>query len=199
MIYPQRVGFFLHLQDLINDYLVGKSDLVGIEIGSYAGESASMFLKSNAFKKLYCIDPWLMGYDPLDPSADKTVYEAEIHFDYKHFLNPIVKKLKMFSEDAVSLFEDESIDFIYIDGCHTYEAVKRDLNNYFPKIKIGGIIAGHDYVDPGPDKPIHIGGVKTAVDEFFGVPPISRYEDFSWVHIKNKKKINEQVLNYSIL
>ena len=46
------------LNQLVNDFLVGKNNLIGIEIGSYRGESTEIFLKSNAFKKLYCIDPW---------------------------------------------------------------------------------------------------------------------------------------------
>lgn len=189
LIYPQREAGMSHLQDFVDEYLKGKKDLIGIEIGSYAGESTSMFVKSGAFKTLYCIDPWQMGYDPKDCCAYSSIVYAEIFFDYKHFMNPIIKKVKAHSEEVVDRFEDNSIDFIYIDGDHRYEAAKRDLNNYVPKVKPGGIISGHDYVDPN-DPHINakcferVFGVKKAVDEYFKKPPIKTYLDFSWVQIK---------------
>ena len=102
---------------------------------------------------------------------------AEKEFYEKFNGNQIIKKIKQKSNDVVNLFEDNSIDFIYIDGCHQYEFVKNDLINYFPKIKQDGIISGHDYC---------LGwiGVKTAVDEFFKKPPLKTYSDGSWVYIK---------------
>ena len=49
------------------------------------------------------------------------------------------------SEEASDLIEDDSLDFIFIDGDHSYDAVKRDVNLYYKKVKSGGIFAGHDY------------------------------------------------------
>jgi len=56
--------------------------------------------------------------------------------------------------------EDETFDFIYIDACHLYESVLWDMEHYFPKLKKGGILGGHDYFDS------HAFGVVKAVDEF---------------------------------
>ena len=53
--------------------------------------------------------------------------------------------VRTLSSDAVEIFEDESIDFIFIDGNHSYEYVLEDLENYYPKVKIGGILCGDDY------------------------------------------------------
>jgi predicted O-methyltransferase YrrM len=178
MLNIMRQGIFVHLKDFVDEQLVGKKDLVGIEIGSYAGESAEMFLASGAFKKLYCIDPWKDGYDPADTTCGSDFYLAEQAFDSRFKNNPIIEKIKMTSDDAVFQFEDESVDFIYIDGNHLYPYVKTDLSNYVPKVKIGGIISGHDY--GGPTTP----GVTRAVNEFFKVPPIKTYKDYSWIHIK---------------
>lgn len=178
MLHYMRQGMFNRLKDLVRDYLAGKSNLIGIEIGSYAGESAEIFLSSGAFKRLSCIDPWEMNYDPSDCTGDEGLLVAEQEFDKRFSGNPVVTKLKMKSSDAVSQFEDGTIDFIYIDGNHQYEFVKKDLELYVPKVKSCGIIAGHDY--GGPTTP----GVTKAVDEYFGVPPVSRYGDYSWVHIK---------------
>ena len=68
------------------------------------------------------------------------------------------------SDDAVSGFSDESMDFIFIDGIHAYEQCKRDIVNYYPKLKKGGYIFGHDYCS-------WRGNVDKAVDEFITENP----------------------------
>ena len=171
----QRDG--LHL--FINDWLIGKKDLIGLQIGSYRGESTEMFVKSNAFKIFYCIDPWEPGYDPKDLASTPEIVLAEQDFDRRFKNNEIIKKIKMKSTDAINLFQDLSLDFIYIDGCHQYEAVKEDLKNYFPKVKLNGMVCGHDYnYAPFP-------GVTQAVNEFFNKTPLKVYPEGSWIHIKN--------------
>jgi predicted O-methyltransferase YrrM len=119
-----------------------------------------------------------MNYDPNDFAGDEGIYLAEKVFDEKFENNPIVTKLKMKSFDASRLFELDSLDFVYIDGNHQYEFIKSDLENYYPRVKKGGIISGHDYEWKGtPD-------VKKAVDEFFKKPPLKKYADHSWLYIK---------------
>ena len=64
----------------------------------------------------------------------------------------------MTSDAAVNNFENESLDFVWIDGLHQYNQVLKDCRNYWPKLKKGGLFCGHDYkVIPGVNK---------AVDEF---------------------------------
>ena len=69
--------------------------------------------------------------------------------------------LKMPSERAATLFEDGTLDFVFLDADHGYEAVRRDLQCWFPKVKRRGVLGGHDYSNT--DFP----GVRRAVDEFF--------------------------------
>ena len=57
-----------------------------------------------------------------------------------------IELIKSFSTQAVTKFKDYSIDFIYIDARHDYCSVLEELNNYYPKLKCNGIMAGHDYV-----------------------------------------------------
>ena len=196
MLLQQRRGDTDLLNIFIKDQLVGKHDLIGIQIGSYRGQSAELFLKSGAFKTFYCIDPWQQGYDPEDKADAPEIILAEQDFDRRFKDNEIVKKIKMKSSDAAKLFEQNSIDFIYIDGNHLYKAVKEDLKNYFPIVKDGGIIAGHDYNTTD----WHLADVVRAVNEFFNIPPFQTYtDDKSWIYIKNKsvkdnvKKSNNKI------
>lgn len=67
--------------------------------------------------------------------------------------------LRTYSYLLKDYFRDESVDFVYIDGEHTYEAVAQDIEDWWPKVKVGGILAGHDYHPSCP-------GSIQAVDEF---------------------------------
>ena len=53
--------------------------------------------------------------------------------------------IKMESVEAAKLYEDESLDFVFIDAAHDYQNVKNDILAWYPKIKIGGKLGGHDY------------------------------------------------------
>lgn len=69
------------------------------------------------------------------------------------------------SMEIIPLFKDEFFDLIWIDGCHEYKVIKKDILNSIPKLKKGGILCGHDFRKK-PDAPHN--GVKTAVKEIFG-------------------------------
>ena len=109
------------------------------------------------------------------------------------------------SEVAADIFADESLDFVYIDANHAYDFVKQDMTLWYPKVKKGGYLGGHDYIDldwysdpnfleNGKDKHIWSGnmtfyhgvfGVNVAVDEFcssMGYTPTITEEWFgSWM------------------
>ena len=69
-----------------------------------------------------------------------------------------VKFLKGFSVEMAKKVKDGSLDFVYLDGDHSYEGCRNDIHAWLPKLKLGGIMAFHDYND--------IYGVRAAVDEF---------------------------------
>jgi predicted O-methyltransferase YrrM len=73
------------------------------------------------------------------------------------------------------MYKDRSLDFVFIDGSHEYEDVKEDIYHWYPKVKKGGIIAGHDYTT--------YAGVKEAVDEFFNLEEIKVVKSY-WVFYK---------------
>jgi predicted O-methyltransferase YrrM len=86
----------------------------------------------------------------------------------------IVNVIKGHSLEVVSKYEDESIDFCFIDGSHEYEDVKADILAYLPKVKKGGILSGHDY-----DR--IWAGVIQAVDETLGQVEVVHG---SWIYYK---------------
>jgi predicted O-methyltransferase YrrM len=144
-----------------------------IEIGTFTGESTVMF--GDHFEKVIGIDPMLPDYDKADTTSNFNFNEVLDMFidrtkDYKN-----IQLITKTSDDAVNDFEDESFDFVYIDGIHTYDQVKKDIQNYLPKVKKGGVIGGHDYVNGG-----HLVGVYNAVNEMFGKPD-KVFVDKSWI------------------
>lgn len=158
------------LAPLINSLSIQNGIMV--EIGVYTGESTEVFQQSGMFKTIHAVDPWLDGYDYNEDIADSCNMDiVEELFDKRVKDYKEINKIKSNSMDAVSLFEDNSLDFIYIDGDHSYEAVKKDILSWRPKVKTGGIIAGHDYE--------LYEEVKKAVDEIFGT--VAHFPDSSWM------------------
>ncbi len=123
---------------------------IGCEIGVDRGVFSYHVLMKAQPSKLFLIDPWIYG---LQPGIENEFNSENINAkntDYENVSNafaiyPNVEIIRMKSEDAVFMFPDNYFDYIYIDGEHSYAAVTRDLNNYFPKLKKGGYIIGDDY------------------------------------------------------
>jgi len=143
-----------------------------VEIGSYQGESTEIFAKH--FKKVIAIDPWQNGYDKNDIASyhcSMSIVESAFDERMKKYNN--VEKIKNYSHLSVNDFDDESVDIVYIDGDHTFEGCKRDIECWLPKIKKSGFLSGHDYYKSRNHQ------VTKAV-ETFGYPD-KTFEDTSWV------------------
>jgi len=134
-----------------------------VEVGSWKGRSACFMgveiHNSGKSIKLDTVDTWLgseehIGYEILNEDALYREFISNIQ-PIKHIINPI----RMTSIEASKLYEDESLEFVFIDASHKYEDVMDDLKAWYPKVKKGGIFAGHDY--PTWE------GVTRAVNEFF--------------------------------
>ncbi len=128
----------------------GLTDIVMAEVGSYNGESTEVFADSDKVRIVYAVDPWVNGYDPNDPaSMEVDMANVEGYFDKMMAAHPEkVAKMKMNSMDGARAFAPKSIDLVYLDGDHRYEAVREDIRAWLPKIKNGGYISGHDYGRP---------------------------------------------------
>lgn len=110
-----------------------------VEIGTDKGYNALTILRNLDIKRMYLIDPYLeRGLQ----GSGKAFRIAERRL--RKFKEKIIF-VKKKSEDAVRDIPD-GIDFLYIDGYHAKKQVAMELNLYYPKMKKGGIIAGHDFV-----------------------------------------------------
>ena len=143
--------------DMVNTFPTGS---VFVEVGSWKGRSAAYMCveiaNSNKLIDFYCIDSW--------PYCDDD--GIEVYDKFLNNLKPVeqyFKSFKLNSVDAASMFEDNSIDFVFIDAGHDYDSVRADILAWYPKVKKGGIIAGHDYFLNHPV----LKDVYTVVNELF--------------------------------
>eukprot|EP01006_Ploeotia_vitrea_P065912 TRINITY_DN9401_c0_g1_i2.p1 TRINITY_DN9401_c0_g1~~TRINITY_DN9401_c0_g1_i2.p1 ORF type:complete len:314 (+),score=29.95 TRINITY_DN9401_c0_g1_i2:56-997(+) len=124
---------------------------VGLEIGVQEGKFAeSMLSKWKSVQTYYCLDAWEHQENYMDvANKEQKVQDSYYEATQKRLkkFEPKVQFVRAFSNVAVSQFEDESIDLIYVDARHDYTGVTEDITLYWPKLRPGGIIAGHDYVD----------------------------------------------------
>jgi hypothetical protein len=109
-----------------------------VEVGSHSGRSATMMGVEieNSDKDFYlcCIDP------NFQKCFDDNIEPVKEH------ITTISEK----SPKAAKRFAYESVDFVWLDGDHGMAGVTRDLEGWFPKLKVGGVIAGHDYIKDDP-------------------------------------------------
>lgn len=147
-----------------------------IEVGSFSGESSSIF--SDYFEKVVCVDMWKRFYNSTEPLAKMDIFdEAEKLFDLVMHDHKNIQKIKMSSEEASSLFEDKSLQFVYLDASHKKEDFTLDLIKWVPKIMPGFYIGGHDY----GNSYYEFTEVKPVVDLYFDLREIITFKDTSWV------------------
>ena len=130
-----------------------KNNLVGAEIGVYDGEHARTMLQNLDIKKLYLIDPYK---DNVAGFKDAPIIEHIKRFAYlelKDFNDKIVFIEKP-SEEAINDIKEE-LDFVYIDGNHHYDYVKKDIELYAKKLQPDGLMAGHDYENEEVTRAVH--------------------------------------------
>ena len=124
---------------------------MGFKVGAEIGVANGLYSKALCSRipglKLYCIDPWT-SYDAYVEHHDAIGQEI-----LDDCYNVALERLKpyncqfvrKFSMDAVKDFEDESLDFVFIDGNHSFRYVIDDIDEWSKKVRKGGIVSGHDF------------------------------------------------------
>ena len=167
-----------------------------VEIGSLFGKSACFMgveiKNSNKNITLDCIDYWdergvpelnipnnpeydyyKCGYNYVEHGKD-IIFQVFNKNIERAGIKDIVIAKRMSSQEAFKLYRDESLDFIFVDGDHSYQGVHNDIKNWLPKLKFGKTMAGHDY-----DWAV----VRKAVVDFFGIENIKASRS-SWIYTK---------------
>ena len=139
----------------------------GVEIGVCEGEYSETLLATWTGSKLHLVDPWreLSGYRDIT-NAPTPVCEARFHKTISR-LQPFSGRFQIhrqLSSEAVDAFGPGTLDFVYIDGNHDYQHVSEDIRLWHPKLRKGGLLAGHDYCDEVNQH--YDCGVQSAVTDF---------------------------------
>jgi len=166
----------LYKQGVINSrkdfgYLLNYLGLTGhgVEVGVRKGNYSEYLLETWKGETLYSVDPWMYFDDGkyIDGSNVGQKRQDEIFLEATRKLARYKNRSKIMrgtSTDAAQKFDNASLDFVYLDAQHHYEAVKEDIETWLPNIRSGGVISGDDYVDVELED--NVFGVKRAVDEF---------------------------------
>lgn len=164
-----------------------------VEVGSWKGRSASFMaveiINSNKKIKFDCVDTWKGSIEHVKYDV---IIEEKLYDVFLSNIEPVrnvITPIRMTSIEASKLYDDNSLDFVFIDASHEYEDVKEDILAWLPKVKVGGILAGHDYDT--------FEGVNRAVDEIFNVNDLE-FSEYCYIYKKqNMEKfynIEEQKL-----
>ena len=119
---------------------------IGVEIGVFHGEYSRQLLRTWKGAHLVGIDPYMRQPDSVYRDGCNVAEMEQIRDDIiKEFARePRYRLIVQKSMDAVEQFADGSLDMVYIDGNHSYAAAFEDMNGWWPKVKMGGVLAGHD-------------------------------------------------------
>lgn len=131
----------------------GKRPVV-VEVGAWVGRSTACLCEIIAANPPavdhYVVDTWEgtlneAKHAELIKELKKPLFEVFIANMFNAGHLPFIRPIQMPSLSAASLFPARFIDFCYIDADHSFQAVKNDLNAWYPKMAKNGLLAGHDY------------------------------------------------------
>jgi hypothetical protein len=122
-----------------------------VEIGTHRAQWTVQFMSRWAGQKLWSVDCWSIpaGYERQakflwtdDPTRYADYRQAVLETEN----DPRIILMKSTSQGAAPMFQDDVLDFVYLDGDHELPGFQNDLDLWWPKVKPGGILAGHDFI-----------------------------------------------------
>lgn len=117
------------------------------EVGVERGLNAVEMVQYLNLNKLYLIDDYLPYTDYLGGFCPQDIQDKVYSWMFERLI-PYLDKIVLVTRSSIfasTLFPDGFFDFVYIDGNHNYESVKQDMSAWFPKVKKGGLMGGHDF------------------------------------------------------
>jgi len=173
----------------LNDF--GRNDLAklfyelgftkGTEIGVLLGRYSAVLCFYNKNLKLYSIDPFqeMKEYNDIKTQAQWDEFYKWTKKRIKPYNCELIREKSM---DALKLFKDKSLDFVYIDGNHAFTSEANDIHGWGKKVRLGGIISGHDYIQYRYKSCSHSWEVVNAYIQAYRIRPL-------FIIGKNKDKI----------
>ena len=156
----------------------GRKSIQGAEVGAQIGMTSNLLLRyCPNLRMLYMIDIWkgcepdsdyaksMVGVGrPLTWQDDETMLLACLSAQERTVHAAARRQIcRGTSEEWASVLADDFLDFVFIDADHTFEGCLADIRLWYPKVKRGGLVFGHDY-DPKP--PVKAWGARCAVEQF---------------------------------
>ena len=173
----------------------------GAEIGVERGSYSEVLCQANPGLNLFCVDPWsarayepgIFGIDEEQKGYDQRYQETIDRL--KPYNATIIRKPSL---DALSDFEDGFLDFVYIDANHDFPNFINDLHQWSKKVRVGGIVSGHDFALFSYKKRNHVKRALTAYARCYRMVPLfivgameykkgvlrDKYRSFFWVKDK---------------
>ena len=153
-----------------------------VECGCWKGKSAAFLLveaiSAGKYPEIHFVDHWGGSNEPdhkADPELERVFDLFLSNVDRSGYSNRTIHRQR--TVDAAERFDDETVDFVWIDAGHEYEDVIADLRAWWQKVKPGGVIGGDD---------LPMNGVKKAVSEFFPVHETGSESGWQWWRVRKK-------------
>ena len=153
---------------------------IGVEVGVQYGEYSEAILEGSRLSRLILVDPWTESVEYWDAANVPQEQQDAIFASARERLTRFGDRAEFWrttSVEAAVKVPDSSFDFIYIDARHDFDSVAEDVAVWYPKLRSGGVIAGHDYYDGTNEAGVF--GVRSAVDGFFAARSVKIYSTFS--------------------
>jgi predicted O-methyltransferase YrrM len=165
-------GWFNH--QAAYDYLIHNMPQDGkfVELGAWLGKSSAYLCDTATYQEITIVDTWKGSPNELTTTHKLATQQNIYNLFVENMGTRKYKAIKATSKAASKKFANESLDVVFIDLTHTYEAVKEDIKLWLPKVKKGGFIAGDDYHENWK-------GVIQAVDELL---PRAWFIDDCWIY-----------------
>jgi hypothetical protein len=140
-----------------------------VEVGTWRGDFAMMMMNILEPENFFCVDPFAIF--PGMVSRPDSAYDNQLTLDElaertrRRMVGRGGDLIRQKSVDGANQFMDNDLDVVYLDGDHTYQGVKQDLEAWWPKVRAGGYLCGDDYITGSTGQGFQFGVIE-AVNEF---------------------------------
>lgn len=174
--------------DVLASFMLEQGYKSFVEVGCKEGRTTGHILKTVPDSRAIAIDPWIQQEASDDPTREtyKDWDFAKIEREFWENVGEAKERcgmLRLTSEEAarVGCMQGDPFDLVFIDALHDYDSVKQDIALWWPHVRIGGMLAGHDFNHKWP-------GVERAVADSFNLMHVGVSSDSVWFVVKTHER-----------